>query len=388
MAAGIICATTCYLAYPKDPEIVYSYQSFNPNVSAAALECGGARRGSVGTLEHGVYLTCGDDQMQSIASMTKVITALVILDDLGSNASEELKKSVTLDAAAFNDWQEAYNNNGSNVRIAEGETVTKEQMLYAIELASANNLAETLTRIQFGSFDNYKAKAQDYLQAHGLTNTVLGSDASGFDDQTKSNSTDMLKIGVLALQNPILAKIVSTVDYEFPSALGGVEIEHNTNKLLKSGFSGIKTGYADDAGHCIVFAKKWTPEGSSEELTVIGVVMGETERDGIFADAVSYSSQLSNLVTHTTLIRRGETVGTLMYSNGLAIDLTADEDLTADIFASTEHEISANYDENSYTITLNYDDSVVLASLPACDNTDYGINFIGYLIHKFDKPYC
>ena len=61
-----------------------------------------------------------------------------------------------------------------------GTSLTQREMLEALLLPSANNVADALAIWAYGSLAGYKSAAQEYLKQHGLTQTTVGSDASGW----------------------------------------------------------------------------------------------------------------------------------------------------------------------------------------------------------------
>jgi D-alanyl-D-alanine carboxypeptidase (penicillin-binding protein 5/6) len=217
---------------------------------------------AIGSLAEGVKGVAGGDEARPIASMAKVITALVILDKKPLVGDGE---TVTLDQTDVDFFAQTIAKNGSNLMVQNGEQLTERQLLEALLLVSANNIADSLVHRIFGSQENYKIAAEAWLAKNNLENTTVGSDGSGLDPATTSSPSDMIKIGQLALQNPTVAEIVAEKTITLP--LEG-EVK-NTNKLLDNGYVGIKTGNSDQAGSCLLFAKEYNNE------TIIGVLLDQ-----------------------------------------------------------------------------------------------------------------
>jgi D-alanyl-D-alanine carboxypeptidase (penicillin-binding protein 5/6) len=160
------------------------------------------------------------------------------------------------------------NVNGTNLHVELGEQLTQRQMIEAIMLVSANNIADSLVRWAFGSHEAYQQAAAEWLIEHDLTDTTIGADASGLDPGTTSSVSDLFEIGQLALRNPTLAEIM-----RLPSAVMPIVGEvQNTNKLVLNDPAtiGIKTGTSDQAGACLLFASEHQVNG--EPVVVIGVL--------------------------------------------------------------------------------------------------------------------
>jgi D-alanyl-D-alanine carboxypeptidase len=138
-------------------------------------------------------------------------------------------------------------------------------MLAGMIVASSNNLADSIVYHHFGSFNNYKKAAMEYLRARGLKETVIGADASGLDAGTKSTARDLFELGRLALENEVVRELVARQSEDLLYTMEDVQ---TTNHSLARGYSGIKTGYTGEAGYCLLFSKE------VEGKTVIGVVLG------------------------------------------------------------------------------------------------------------------
>ncbi len=227
---------------------------------------------AIGTLEQGVIKHTDNETQAPIASMTKVITALVILDkrplELGQPGD-----TITLtekDAQYFNDY---YAKLGTVTAVTVGATMTQYEALQAMLLPSSNNMSDTLVDRYFSNMDEYIKYANDYLQKQGLKQTVI-ADASGFSPGSKSTPSDMIKLGQLALKNPVVKEIVAQ-PFATLSVAGDVP---NYNQLInEAGVIGIKPGTTDEAGYCLLFAAN-LPDIAGKVHTVIAVSMGQTDR--------------------------------------------------------------------------------------------------------------
>ncbi len=237
---------------PSAPKLIW------PNYGASAI-------GAIGF--PGTLASSGDTQPRSIASLSKVITTLVVLEKkpLAVGASGPVLTMTTKDV---NYYIDALKLNGEVEPVRPGLTLTQFQVLNLVLVPSANNYADSLVHWAFGSQTAFLSAARTWLATHGLTHTTM-LDASGLNPGNTSTTDDLIKLGKLALANPLVSQIIATKTIDIP----GVGVLTNTNELLGiDGVEGIKTGTLAEAGACLLFAAK-VPVGS-HSVTVVGVILG------------------------------------------------------------------------------------------------------------------
>jgi len=224
--------------------------------------------GAIGAVGYpGVLGSAGTQDTVPIASITKMITSLVVLDKkplTGTEPGPEIRftdKDVDI-------YYDTIAEDGSVAPVSAGMVLTQRQTMEAMNLPSANNYSVSLAVWAFGSMDAYLAAAQDWLDAHGLDATAV-ADTSGLSPGSKSSPANLIEIGKLVLANPALASIVSERTADLPT-IGTVT---NTNKLLgKNGVTGLKTGTTDEAGACLLFSAEFAV--GAETITLVGVMLG------------------------------------------------------------------------------------------------------------------
>ncbi|HEY1064175.1 MAG TPA: serine hydrolase, partial [Candidatus Saccharimonadales bacterium] len=145
-----------------------------------------------------VIASHGEQKQVSIASVVKTVTALVVLEKqpLALGASGPTYTITDEDVAIYNRYIAI---NGSVMPVRSGQKLTQHDMLEALMLPSANNIADTLAISYFGSIDAYLKYTNEFLQRKGLTNTRVGGDASGYREDSVSTATDLVKLGALAM---------------------------------------------------------------------------------------------------------------------------------------------------------------------------------------------
>ncbi len=220
----------------------------------------------------GVLAASGSEKAVPMASITKVVTALTVLE-AKPLAIDEPGPSVTMtptDVALYDAYLRV---NGKVAPVSAGEVYTQRELLDLTLIESANNYSSTLARWAFGSEEAFVAAARDWVAAHDLPSMVI-ADSTGLDPANRATASDLIELGRLALADPLVAAIVGT-DSLTMHDVGPVE---NSNELLgEHGVTGIKTGTLDDFGANLLFSAVY-PVGSSS-VTVIGVVLGGTDHD-------------------------------------------------------------------------------------------------------------
>ncbi len=234
---------------------------------------------AVGAVGFDGLLAAGSEQSpMATASITKVITALVVLEDHPIAAGEGGPEIAYTDADVDIYW-DMVAQNGSVAPVRAGSTLTLRESLEAMLLPSGNNYSISIANWAYGSVDAFLERARTWLDAHGLVNTRI-ADSSGLSLDNVSTAADLVQLGELALETPALAEIVATQSVDIPE-LGTLT---NGNKLLGThGVDGIKTGTTDDAAN-LLFSADYAVGSST--VTVVGVVLGG-ETHAVLNDAIA-----------------------------------------------------------------------------------------------------
>jgi D-alanyl-D-alanine carboxypeptidase (penicillin-binding protein 5/6) len=232
-----------------------------------------------------------NQHMAAIASVAKVMTAYLVLQDHPLQAGEG-GPTITLTYADRRGGRDE-----SVVPIAAGEQLTERQALQALLLPSANNIAVVLARWDAGSETRFVARMNAAARSLGMTRTRY-TDPSGYDDATVSTAADQVRIVERAMRLPVFASIVATQSATLPVA-GTV---HNTDTLLgQDGFVGVKTGSDDAAGGCFAFrAIRWI---DGKRTTITGVVLGQPGDDRIAAGLAAAVAMVDRIAGHRLQLR-------------------------------------------------------------------------------------
>ncbi len=177
-----------------------------------------------------------ENQQMLIASTTKIMTALVAIEQL------ELPQIVTV-------TRNATLAEGSSMYLKEGEQLTLETLLYGLLLCSGNDAAVAVAEGVSGSVEAFVEQMNLRAKELGMENSSFAN-PNGLDaDGHYSTALDMAKLACAALENEMLMRIASTKT----ATIGGRTMT-NHNKLLSymDGCLGLKTGYTMAAGRTLV----------------------------------------------------------------------------------------------------------------------------------------
>lgn len=230
-----------------------------------------------------------------IASTTKIITALVVREQLDLDDSVK----ITAEAAAVGE---------RSINLVAGEELTVEQLLYAILVQSANDAAYALAQYTAGSIEAFADMMNKKARALGAENSSFvnphGLDQAGH----YSTAKDMAVLGRQLLKDPVLAEMVKTEEYEIPHpGQPYSRVCVNTNEILDSypGATGIKTGYTGTAGRCLIASA----ERDGESL--VAAVLNSQNRA---ADATALFNYGFEKLEVVTLAAAGSRLGRTMVS--------------------------------------------------------------------------
>ena len=226
----------------------------------------------------GLIGTHGDNAPRPMASVAKVMTALVVVADHPLAAADQ-GEVVTVTAEDYANYQTEAAGGQSVVPVVVGETLSERQLLDGLLIPSGNNFAGILARWDAGSNDAFIAKMNSRAAALGMKKTHY-ADASGFSAQTVGTPADLILAGEALMAAPVLAQIVGQGQVDLPVAGTSFNVNY---ALGNQGIVGIKTGSAPAAGANFLFAA--TAKVGGQPAMVVGAVMDEPTLDDVFKAA-------------------------------------------------------------------------------------------------------
>ncbi len=272
----------------------------------------------------GLYLAGKDpDKRVAIASTTKIMVALVALDE-GVNLDEQA--TVSEDAASY--AGSIY----SNIGLYPYDRVSVRDLLTATLVPSGTDAVYALTEhLGDGSVDEFVARMNDKAKELGLENTRFENPA-GIDARGNySSANDLAKITKEAMKYPEFREIVSRPEATISTQDREIDVV-NTNLLVvpNSGYdygpaTGVKTGTSAQAGLCLVASAQ------SDDESYIAVVLdaaGDLQRFEAATTALEYGF---GEYEREPLVERGDSYADLKlpYRRGETVKLVADRDVSA-----------------------------------------------------------
>ncbi|MGZ6005111.1 MAG: D-alanyl-D-alanine carboxypeptidase family protein [Candidatus Saccharimonadales bacterium] len=281
------------------PSVAAKVVTVDKKGSNSALPWPAYGQSAIGTTQNGLLATTDNQKPVPIASVAKVMMAYAVLKakPLGIN---DQGPAITLNDQDVKLYNQYLSVDGSVVAVNSGEKISQRQALEAALLPSANNMADSLAIWAFGSIKNYAAYAAKLADQLGLKNTTISS-ASGFDVTTTSTASDLVRLGIAAMNNPVFAGIVGEESAEIPVA-GTVQ---NFNYLLNSdGIVGVKTGNTDQAGGCYLFAARRKLSNGQAALFV-GAILGADNLSIALNDSLPLLDASYQNFSNRTLVNKG-----------------------------------------------------------------------------------
>ncbi|MDB5164556.1 MAG: hypothetical protein JWL89_182 [Candidatus Saccharibacteria bacterium] len=308
-----------------------STASIHTKATTSALVWPTANQASVGIVGSPILESHGTQTPSPMASTTKIITALAVLKlkPLDLNQQGPL---LTLSGADVDIYNRYVAQDGSVVPVQAGEQISEYQALQAIMLPSANNIADSLAIWAYGSLGAYQTAANTYLAELGLKDTHVGSDASGLAPDSTSTAQDLVKLGELAMQNPVLAQIAGQ------STATGIPLTSsvkNVNFLLgTSNIIGLKTGNSDQAGGVYVSASKTTV--NNKPVTIVTALVGTPDLvSAVQGSLPLIRSAQANFSSQSIITAQNSVVGTYTQPWGGDVTAIASKDFTMSTWNGT-----------------------------------------------------
>lgn len=194
------------------------------------------------------------DKRVAMASTTKIMTAIVVIENIN------LEKEVTVSAKAAAIG-------GSRLGLKKGDKITIRNLLYGLMLCSGNDAAVALAEEVGGSIEGFADKMNEKAKELNLQNTHFVTPHGLDNPEHYTTAYELAVLTNYAMNNEIFSKIVGTKNYTI-SINGYSKALSNTNELLGylDGVKGVKTGFTNNAGRCLVTCVK---RGEFEIITVV-----------------------------------------------------------------------------------------------------------------------
>ena len=293
------------------------------------------------------------------ASLTKVLTALVVLENLS------LGKTLKAD-------DEVASTGGSRLKMKVGETISAKDALYVMLIGSCNDLAVLLAKAVSGSVSEFCKLMNEKAKELGCTGTNCTNPNGLHDADHYTTAHDMAIIARAAMENAIFRDIVRSDSFSYTRGSGAekpgtVETITTTNWMLNDtthamyvgstrrtpkydGCIGIKTGHTPEARGCLVAAA--TRDGSTMLSVVLhsdGDSNGSYER---FVDTIKLLDWAFANYRTVSVLKMGMEMGTLKVKKGKTNKVNAV--LASDVYAT----LSSEQDDSVITYDVELDKTI------------------------------
>jgi D-alanyl-D-alanine endopeptidase (penicillin-binding protein 7) len=196
---------------------------------------------------------------RSIASITKVMTAVVFLE-----SATDLNQEVVVTRPDTFAASTTYLRTNDRVRLSD--------LMHLLLLPSDNAAARVLARVSPLGYDGFIARMNQKAKDLGLDQTRY-ADTSGLNAENVSSAYDMARLISYAATDDRIGPIMRTPEYTFRTAAGRLITVHSTNQILRAGdvdVLGGKTGFIAKAGYCLATLLKLPQGGPSLAVVVLG----------------------------------------------------------------------------------------------------------------------
>jgi serine-type D-Ala-D-Ala carboxypeptidase (penicillin-binding protein 5/6) len=196
-----------------------------------------------------------ENERRAVASTQKLLTALIVAESGDLSAPVVIEQTDMMTAP-------------TKLYVKTGERYTRQQLLTALLIKSPNDVARALARDNAGSIEDFAAKMNARMaRMGGESSHFVNPNGLPADDQY-STARDMARVARAAYFNPLLREIMRTKHCMFRYATGKTIPLQNTNRVLRtySFCNGMKTGYTDAAGHCLISSGSW---GGKDMIAVV-----------------------------------------------------------------------------------------------------------------------
>lgn len=225
-----------------------------------------------------VLLEKNADNVVPIASLTKLMTAMVVLD-----SKPDMDEIISIDPADVDTIKH------SSSRVPVGSELPRRDVLQLALMSSDNRAAAALARTYPGGPAAFKAAMQAKLAALGMTHTTI-EEPTGLSPHNTSTAADLVKMAEAASTYPDIARI-TTSKQDIINIKGRPVEYHNTNQFVgRKGWDILlsKTGFTNEAGRCLIMKLQ------SAEKSVIMVLLNARANSVRALDALNVRRSLSN----------------------------------------------------------------------------------------------
>lgn len=301
------------------------------------------------------------DTKRSPASMTKIMTMLLIVEEL-EKGNILLKDEVAIS-------EKAASMGGSQIYLEKGSTATVEELLTTIAVGSANDSAVAMAEKIGGTVENFVVLMNKRAKQLGANNTTF-KNPHGLDEEGhETTARDMALIAKEVVKHDNIIKLSSTYETTIRHKNGKSLWLVNTNSLIKfySGLDGLKTGFTDKAGYCLTGTMK------RNDMRLITVVMHAETKEDRNTDTINMMEYAYSMYNKKTLVSSENYLGNMFIDNAKSrkVKYYLEKDVNVIVDKNTR-EVNYKYDieldnikaplkkgDKIGTLKLNYNNEII-----------------------------
>lgn len=285
--------------------------------------------------DNSILYSKNENQKTSVASLTKMMTALVVLDNV-----DDLEKQVYI---TNEDWIGLVENDASVANYVRYRKYSYLELLYGLMLPSGADCANALSRLVGGNTSNFVKMMNDKAKKLELNDTNFAN-PTGLDDKNNySTASDMAKLLKYGIENETFKKIITTMNY---TAHDGTKLQHTIDKYSKmrnitiKGLLGGKTGSTDDAGVCLASIAEYN------NVNYLLIVLNADFPYQLIDSKTIYEYYMNNYEYHT-LINKGDVL--------INLDTLYTKENNIDILSTKDYSYYLNNDYEKNNLVIEYD---------------------------------
>lgn len=323
-----------------------------------------------------------ENEIMTMASTTKIMTAIIALENADLEKEITIKKEYTLVE-------------GSSMYLKEDEVLTMTDLIYGLMLMSGNDSAVAIANETTGDYDQFIELMNEKCVQLGLTNTSF-KNPNGLDEEGHyTTAYELAIIAKYALENEIFREITSS---KFYSDETRTMKNHNKMLWLSDDSIGVKTGYTMKSGRCLVSASEI--DGKTLVAVTLNAPSDWQDHSQMLENSFSfyekYSLNSSDEIFDTVSVQGGERLTVdVSVANDINLNLTKYQKENLNFYVNAEQIIYAPikkgeiygeivYNVNSVEIfreKITYDDDVNYMLIPEMNLIEKFVDFIKNLFY-------
>lgn len=301
--------------------------------TAVAWPTEGAGAVGVGGID---AVAASSDAAVSMASISKLVTVLMILDEMPLNVGEQGREFAftSRDRSTYYDYLA---NDESALDVPVGGSLTEYQMLQGILIGSAGNYTDRLAGTIWPTDEVFSTAARAWLDRHGLPGITL-AEPTGIDPANAADPAALIALARIALAHPVVAEIVRTQTVELP---GAGEVTNTNDLLADPAVVGLKTGSL--AGFYNLLAAKDVTVGAVT-VRVYATALGQSSDEARDQETARLLADVAAEVAVPRTLPAGTLAGVVSTAWGATANIVTDADASVILWNGAASTVTTDLD--------------------------------------------